>query len=91
MAVRMELWNFADFAWAKSSNPKLYNNKGLVSFDRRPKASYYALREQLTGKPAPVPELPKPAVPATESALPTGENANPFKAPDPSKHDGETR
>jgi len=73
-------WNFADFNWAKSSNPKLFNNKGLVSFDRRPKASFYVMREHLTGKPAPEhTETPKSGGSTPEPVLPRGQDANPFK------------
>ncbi len=74
-------WNFADFGWAASSNPKLFNNKGLVSFDRQPKASFYLLREHLTGVKAPKAQTaPKTGGDNGKEALPTGEDANPFKA-----------
>jgi beta-galactosidase len=45
-------WNFADFAWAKSSSPPLFNNKGLVTFDRQKKDSFQYLKWRWTGAPS---------------------------------------
>jgi beta-galactosidase len=42
-------WNFADFGWAKSSNPPLLNNKGLVTFDRRKKDGFFYIKARWNG------------------------------------------
>ena len=71
-------WNFADFAWARSSNPKLFNNKGLVTYDRTPKESYHVLREHLTGVKAPARVLPTaPVAPEANDSAP--KVVNPFE------------
>lgn len=44
-------WNFADFGWMKSSNPPLFNNKGLVTFDRQKKDSFYCLKAHWSKEP----------------------------------------
>jgi beta-galactosidase len=44
-------WNFADFSWARSTNPPLYNNKGLLTFNRRPKDSFHYLRARFGSDP----------------------------------------
>ncbi len=44
-------WNFADFGWVKSSNPPLFNNKGLETFDRQKKDSYYAMQAHFSHNP----------------------------------------
>ncbi len=41
-------WNFADFSWAKSANPPLLNNKGLLTFDRQKKDSFNYLKARWT-------------------------------------------
>ena len=48
------LWLLADTAWYHSeSGPRLRNNKGLLTADRKPKNSYYVMRNLLTGTPPP--------------------------------------
>lgn len=71
-------WNYADFGWGKSSVPKLYNNKGLVTLDRKRKESFYVLRQHLTGVPAPKRvESATPVVPPTPAS--DDKVVNPFE------------
>jgi hypothetical protein len=44
-------WNFADFGWANSKIPKLYDNKGLVTFDRQKKDSFYFVKAAWSREP----------------------------------------
>jgi beta-galactosidase len=70
-------WNFADFGWAKSSNPPLLNNKGLVTFDRRKKESFDYLKSRWTGAPVWSGQVYTPEADQRESHA--RRDANPFK------------
>lgn len=75
-------WNFADFSWAKSSNPPLLNNKGLVTFDRQKKDSFYYLKSRLTGAdcwPVSTARLPgAPSASLKTAPPPNAAKFNPF-------------